>query len=96
MRLPSTEALLNNNADAYVQQVINAMDDAQKNRRTTLYNGFLGIFSKAKSGKPESLAGRFFASGSPYPGNLLAYSQAPDDERPCPARGGCCYIENGR
>ncbi|MDR0375307.1 MAG: HEAT repeat domain-containing protein [Treponema sp.] len=64
VRLPSAEALLNNNADAYIQQVIDAMDDAQKKHRTTLYNGFLGILSKAKSGKLESLAGRFFASGS--------------------------------
>ncbi|MDR0708245.1 MAG: HEAT repeat domain-containing protein [Treponema sp.] len=64
VRLPAAEALLDNNADAYVQQVIDAMDDAQKKRGTTLYNGFLGILSKTKSGKLESLAGRFFASGS--------------------------------
>lgn len=63
-RIQAAEALLNNNVDAYVQQVIDAMDDAQKQHKTTLYNGFLGVLSKAKSGKLESLAGRFFASGS--------------------------------
>jgi HEAT repeat protein len=64
VRLPAAEALLNTNADAYVQQVIDAMDDARQKHRTTLYNGFLSLLSKTKSGKLESLAGRFFASGS--------------------------------
>ncbi|MDR2783662.1 MAG: HEAT repeat domain-containing protein [Treponema sp.] len=64
VRLPAAEMLLNNNADAYVQQVIDALDDAQKKHRTALYNGFLGILSRAKSGKLESLAARLFASGS--------------------------------
>ncbi|MDR1220939.1 MAG: HEAT repeat domain-containing protein [Treponema sp.] len=63
-RIQAAETLLNANVDAYVQQVIDAMDDAQKKHSTTLYNGFLRILSKAKSGKLESLAGRFFASGS--------------------------------
>ncbi|MDR0558500.1 MAG: HEAT repeat domain-containing protein [Treponema sp.] len=63
-RILAAEMLLNNNADAYVQQVIEALDEAQKKHTTTLYNGFLRILSKAKSGKLESLARRFFASGS--------------------------------
>ncbi|MDR2794042.1 MAG: HEAT repeat domain-containing protein [Treponema sp.] len=64
VRIMAAEMLLNNNTDAYVQRVIDAMDDAQKTRKTSLYNGFLRILSNAKSGKLASLAERFFTSGS--------------------------------
>jgi HEAT repeat protein len=64
VRIMAAEMLLNNNADAYVQRVIDAMDDAQKTRKTTLYNRFLRLLSNAKSDKLKSLAERFFASGS--------------------------------
>jgi HEAT repeat protein len=63
-RILAAEILLNNNADAYVERVIDAMNDAQTKHKTTLYNGFLRVLSKTKSGKLESLAQRFFASGS--------------------------------
>jgi hypothetical protein len=40
------------------------MDEAQKKRQNTLYNGLLRLFSTAKSSKLEPLARRFFAAGS--------------------------------
>jgi HEAT repeat protein len=64
IRILAAEMLLNNKADVYVEGVITAMDDAQKKRQTSLYNGFLRLLSATKSGKLEGLALRFFTSGT--------------------------------
>jgi HEAT repeat protein len=64
IRILAAEVLLNNKTDAYLEEVIAAMDEAQKKRQNTLYNGFLRLFSTAKSSKLEPLARRFFAAGS--------------------------------
>ncbi|MDR0644442.1 MAG: HEAT repeat domain-containing protein [Treponema sp.] len=64
IRILAAEMLLNNKPDAYVENIIVTMDDAQKKRQNTLYNGFLRVLSTAKSSKLEDLARRFFASGA--------------------------------
>jgi queuine tRNA-ribosyltransferase len=64
VRILAAEMLLNNNADSYAQKIIDAMDEAQKKHQNVLYNGCLRVLSSAKTGKLESLATRFFASGT--------------------------------
>jgi hypothetical protein len=63
-RTLAAETLLKNNADQYADAVIAVMDEAQKDRRTGVYNGCLNALAKSKTGKLEALARRYFESGT--------------------------------
>ncbi|MDR2796909.1 MAG: HEAT repeat domain-containing protein [Treponema sp.] len=63
IRIRAAEMLLLNNPEAYTEKVIIELDDAKKTNQTSLYNGFLGALSEAKTKKVEDLVRRFLNSG---------------------------------
>jgi HEAT repeat protein len=63
IRIGAAAMLLRNDPGAYTEKVIAELDDAKKTNQTSLYNGFLGALSEAKTGKVEDLARRFLNSG---------------------------------
>jgi HEAT repeat protein len=63
IRLLSAEMLIKNDADAYVEQLITELEEANKSHYTSLYNGFLRVLSTAKTPKVEEITRRFLGSG---------------------------------
>jgi HEAT repeat protein len=63
-RLLSAEMLIKNDADAYAEQLITEMEEANRLHYTSLYNGFLRVLGMAKTPKIEETTRRFLNSGS--------------------------------
>ncbi|MDR1326568.1 MAG: HEAT repeat domain-containing protein [Treponema sp.] len=62
-RLLSAEMLIKNDADAYVEQLITELEEANKSHYTSLYNGFLRVLGMVKTPKVEEITRRFLSSG---------------------------------
>ncbi|MDR3304291.1 MAG: HEAT repeat domain-containing protein [Treponema sp.] len=58
----AAEMLIKNNADAYADKLITEIEEAKKANYTSLYNGFLRVLGKAKTGKVENMARTLLAS----------------------------------
>jgi HEAT repeat protein len=63
VRIRSAEMLAANDADAHIEKIVAALDDAKSRNQSALYNGLLKVVGIAKSDKLESLARRFIGSG---------------------------------
>ncbi|MDR0475389.1 MAG: HEAT repeat domain-containing protein [Treponema sp.] len=64
MRILAAEMLLKNDPASRASKVIVELDEAKLKNQIPLYNGFLRILGPAVSPSMESLARRFFASGT--------------------------------
>ncbi|MDR2094422.1 MAG: HEAT repeat domain-containing protein [Treponema sp.] len=63
VRILAAEMLIENDAGGYTEALITELDEAKKRRYNNLYNGFLKVLSKAKTGKLEDTVRRFLSSG---------------------------------
>ncbi|MDR2632420.1 MAG: HEAT repeat domain-containing protein [Treponema sp.] len=63
IRIGAAQMLLRNDPGVYTEKVIREMDDAQKTKRNSLYNGFLKALSETNTGKLEDLVRRLLSSG---------------------------------
>jgi HEAT repeat protein len=63
VRIRSAELLVANGAGAYIEKVIEEIDNAKSRNQTPLYNGLLKIAGGAKSEKLESLSRRLLNTG---------------------------------
>ena len=58
LRIVAAEVLMEINANAYIERLVEEMDEARRANLTALYNGFLGIVGGAVSGGMEDIARR--------------------------------------
>ncbi|MDR1030265.1 MAG: HEAT repeat domain-containing protein [Treponema sp.] len=63
IRIRAAEMLIANDPGTYLEKVIVELDEAKKAKQTSLYNSFLGVLSRAKTGKIETQVRRFLDSG---------------------------------
>ena len=64
VRIIAAEMLLKIDSPSWASKVIVELDDAKATHQTALYNGFLRVLGPSVSPSLESLARRFFASGT--------------------------------
>ncbi|MDR1930898.1 MAG: HEAT repeat domain-containing protein [Treponema sp.] len=63
VRITAGEMLIAVNSEKHAEKLLIELDAAKAANQNVLYNGFLRILGRAKSGKLEALARRFFESG---------------------------------